>query len=237
MSEIEIHRGGAELVIHDRARVGGYDASWFDESLWRAEGSVVHSTKGRGSVLRRTIGGEPWVLRHYHRGGLVSSLIYDHYLWLGFERTRAVREWRLLHDLHGRGLPVPEPLAARIVRTGPIYQADIALAYLPGTRTLTSHLDDEGVGDEQWRAIGSMLRRFHDLGVDHPDLTAHNILLDAGGRLFLVDFDNALVRPPGAWVTRGMERLQRSLRKVALETGTQFDAEAWKALCGGYEGD
>jgi hypothetical protein len=30
--------------------------------------------------------------------------------------------------------------------------------------------------------------------------------------------------------------LQRSLRKVALETGTQFDTEAWVALSRGYEG-
>jgi 3-deoxy-D-manno-octulosonic acid kinase len=162
--------------------------------------------------------------------------VYDHYVWLGVERTRAFREWRLLHDLHRRGLPVPEPLAARVVRTGPIYQADIAIAYLPGTRTLTSHLDDEGIGGERWLEIGRMLRRFHDLGVDHPDLTAHNILIDAERRLFLVDFDNATVRPPGPWKVGGLKRLQRSLRKVALETGTQFDTEAWVALSRGYEG-
>jgi 3-deoxy-D-manno-octulosonic acid kinase len=71
MSEIEVLRAAPEWVVFDRARVGDYDSSWFDASLWRAEGSVVHSTKGRGSVLKRSIGGEPWVLRHYHRGGLV----------------------------------------------------------------------------------------------------------------------------------------------------------------------
>lgn len=236
MSEMEIHTAGAEFVIYDRGRVGDYDSSWFDTAQWRGAGTVVHSTKGRGFVLKRTIGGELWVLRHYHRGGLVSSLVYDHYLWLGLERTRAFREWRLLHDLHGRGLPVPEPLAARVVRTGPIYQADIALAYLPGTRTLTSHLDNDAVGHEQWREIGRMLRRFHDHGVDHPDLTAHNILVDADGGLFLVDFDNAVVRAPGPWAARGIDRLQRSLRKVALETGTEFDPEAWAALYRGYDG-
>lgn len=235
LAEAEIHCADGVCVIYDRARVGAYDASWFDAARWRGDAEVVHSTKGRGSVLKRVVGGEPWVLRHYHRGGLVSSFIYDHYLWLGLERTRAFREWRLLHALHARGLPVPEPLAARVERAGPIYQADIALAYLAGTRTLSSHLDRDGITGEQWLEIGRMLRRFHDHGVDHPDLTAHNILIDADGRLFLVDFDNAFLRPQGAWQARGMDRLQRSLRKVALETGTEFDAQGWDALRRGYD--
>jgi hypothetical protein len=32
-----------------------------------------------------------------------------------------------------------------------------------------------------------------------------------------------------------MARLQRSLRKVALETGTSFDERAWAQLVRGYE--
>jgi 3-deoxy-D-manno-octulosonic acid kinase len=82
-----------------------------------------------------------------------------------------------------------------------------------------------------------MLRAVHDHGVDHPDLTAHNILLDPRGVVFLVDFDNANVRPPGRWRRAGVERLRRSLRKVALETGTEFDPAAWRELEAGYEAD
>jgi 3-deoxy-D-manno-octulosonic acid kinase len=79
-----------------------------------------------------------------------------------------------------------------------------------------------------------MIRAVHDRGVDHPDLTAHNVLLDGGGNCFLVDFDNARVNPPGEWRRAGLERFNRSLRKVALETGTEFDAEAWRELESGY---
>ena len=32
-----------------------------------------------------------------------------------------------------------------------------------------------------WRRIGAMIRAVHDHGVDHPDLTAHNVLLDDTG--------------------------------------------------------
>jgi 3-deoxy-D-manno-octulosonic acid kinase len=80
-----------------------------------------------------------------------------------------------------------------------------------------------------------MVRAVHDHGVDHPDVTAHNILLDDRGDVFLVDFDNAHSRPPGEWRRLGVERLQRSLRKVALETGTTFDADAWRELRRAYD--
>jgi len=235
MADIRTHREGREFVLYDRDRLGAYRADWFDAQRWQARGSVVHSTKGRGAVLKREVESELWVLRHYHRGGLVSRLIYDHYIWLGAENSRAFTEWRLLHDLHRRAFPVPEPMAARVVRHGPFYRADIALAYLPDTRTLSSFLAEGALSDAVWDAIGAMVRRFHDDGIDHPDLTAHNILLGAAGALHLVDFDNARRRPPGAWTVRGMARLQRSLRKVALETGTSFDERAWAQLLRGYE--
>jgi 3-deoxy-D-manno-octulosonic acid kinase len=85
-----------------------------------------------------------------------------------------------------------------------------------------------------WREIGRMIGAFHRHGVDHPDLTAHNILLSPHGELFLVDFDNAALREPGPWRETGVERLKRSLRKVALETGTDFDPAAWEELEAAY---
>src|SRR5690606_4980321 len=75
---------------------------------------------------------------------------------------------------------------------------------------------------------------FHDHGVHHPDLTAHNILLDSSGRTFLVDFDNAKIRAPGPWREAGLARLGRSLREVALETGGEFAERGWRELEAGY---
>ena len=43
-----------------------------------------------------------------------------------------------------------------------------------------------------------------------------------------------LAQPPGEWRRLGMERFNRSLRKVALETGTQFDPAAWAEIEAGY---
>jgi 3-deoxy-D-manno-octulosonic acid kinase len=161
-------------------------------------------------------------------------VIEDHYLWLGLKRTRAYREWHLLAQLRALDLPVPQPLAARIVRYGWLYRSDIITRFLPETRPLSALLKDEQDAAVDWASIGKMLARFHREGVCHPDLTAHNILLDARRTPFLVDFDNCRFRPPGAWRDAGIRRLQRSLRKVALESGTRFDHSGWDALESAY---
>jgi 3-deoxy-D-manno-octulosonic acid kinase len=87
---------------------------------------------------------------------------------------------------------------------------------------------------ELWAAIGNMLARFHRAGCDHPDLTAHNVLVDSRLRPFLVDFDNARLRRPAAWAAAGVARFQRSLEKVSMETGTRFDESAWQVLLEAY---
>lgn len=220
------------LVADDRAATPA--ARWFDAAEWQRNGAVALESSGRGEVLIVAHGDEQWVLRHYRRGGVVARFIDDHYLWLGAERARAFREWRLLRELRAAGLPVPRPVAAHVYKTGVIYTADIITLYLPDTRKLSWFIAQGRVPADSWPRIGAMIATVHDHGVDHPDLTAHNILLDSAGRPFLVDFDNAQRKPPGPWRSLGMARFNRSLRKVALETGTEFDASAWAKVEAGY---
>jgi 3-deoxy-D-manno-octulosonic acid kinase len=225
---------GRHAVLYRADLADPADASWFDPAHWRRAGGVALETSGRGAVLIVRRGPETWVVRHYHRGGLVARFVADHYVWSGLDGTRAFREWRLLHRLRAAGLPVPNPIAAHVYRTGPIYTADIITSYLPDTRKLSAFISEDAVPGHCWRQIGKMIRGVHAHGVDHPDLTAHNILLDTRGSLFLVDFDNARVKPAGGWQRAGVERLKRSLRKVALETGTEFDPAAWAEIEAGY---
>jgi 3-deoxy-D-manno-octulosonic acid kinase len=227
---------GQHIMLADAARAEPPVAAWFDASEWRRAGAVALETSGRGEVLIVAHGEETWVLRHYRRGGIVARFIDDHYLWLGESRVRAFREWRLLRKLRAAGLPVPNPVAAHVYRTGIIYTADIITAYLPDTRKLSWFIEQGRVPPDCWRRIGALIRSVHDHGVDHPDLTAHNILLDGAGHEFLVDFDNAHEKAPGPWRRAGVERFNRSLRKVALETGTEFDAAAWAEVEAGYAG-
>jgi 3-deoxy-D-manno-octulosonic acid kinase len=230
----QIVNTGRHAVISGTGLAAPAEVGWFDAARWHGSGGVELETSGRGAVLIVKHGAESWVVRHYHRGGLVARFVADHYLWTGLDRTRSFREWRLLRRLRAAGLPVPNPIAAHVYRTGPIYTADIITTYLPDTRKLSAFISEGTVPEHCWRQIGRMVRSVHAHGVDHPDLTAHNILLDARGSLFLVDFDNADVKPSGAWQRAGVERLQRSLRKVALETGTEFDPAAWAEIEAGY---
>jgi 3-deoxy-D-manno-octulosonic acid kinase len=229
---IQISRG--EITIHDPARYPGFDERWFDRNWWLTEGARTHSTTGRGSVLMLDRGDETWVYRHYHRGGIVSRLLYDEYLWTGAERTRPVREWRLLTALAALELPAPRPVAARARRNGLIYRADILTVLLPDTAPLSSMLEQVWGDHGLWSRIGTMVAGFHKAGCDHPDLTAHNVLVDSSRRPWLVDFDNASLKPAGEWARAGIARFKRSLRKVSLETGTRFDEAAWETFVAAY---
>jgi 3-deoxy-D-manno-octulosonic acid kinase len=83
-----------------------------------------------------------------------------------------------------------------------------------------------------WSAVGRCLRRFHDAGVCHADLNAHNILLDEAGKPFLIDFDRGTRRGAGAWRGANLSRLRRSLDKLSGADG--FNLAAWTALLEGY---
>ena len=223
------------VILYDARRLEHVSDNWFQESYWRTTGKVFGEASGRGSVVFVRHGDDAWVLRHYHRGGFVGRSIRDRYLWCGVEQTRAFREWRLLSELRERGLPVAPPIAARVRRHGLGYTADIITEYINDSRSLESMLSDGDAMLEQWELIGRTLRRFHDHGVDHTDLNARNILVDDKRQVFLVDFDKGELRGSGSWREENLRRLQRSLRKVALETGSAFDSSGWRALEQGYQ--
>jgi len=69
--------------------------------------------------------------------------------------------------------------------------------------------------DESWLAAGRCIRRFHDAGVQHADLNAHNVMLGEDGEVWLLDFDRGRLRRPGRWQGRVIARLARSLSKLS----------------------
>lgn len=190
---------------------------------------------GRGTVVFVRGDDGEWALRHYRRGGVPGRLLEDHYLWLGAGRTRAFREWRLLRRLHGAGLPVPRPIAARYRRDGLGYTADLITARVPAAEPLAARVGRAPLAPDDWRRVGRCLREFHEAGVCHPDLNAHNLLLDATGAPWLLDFDRGRLRPPGAWRRRNLDRFLRSLNKIrAAQPGLHVGAPDWAALLDGY---
>lgn len=228
-----IARGPAWGVLYDAALMAAPDVALFDAARW--EGRVTgQAGRGRGHVRFVDAGSGQWALRHYHRGGLPGRLVVDRFLWLGEARTRSFREWRLLARLRQAGLPVPQPVAAGWRRSGLFYTADLVTMRIPGAVPLSARLAaDEAV---DWQGLGRVLHEFHAAGACHADLNAHNILLDERGAAWLLDFDRGRLRAPGPWQARNLQRLERSLRKIAAEhEAPPFSAACWAALRAGYE--
>lgn len=235
---VKTHKSG---IVYEPSRLGKSQRAiapeLFEASYWIECGLANQAGGGRGGVV--FIGGtEPrWVLRHYRRGGLIARLCADRYLWRGAGATRAFREWRLLAQLHAAGLPVPAPVAARYVRDGIAYRADLITEELPQTRSLAQTLSEGTLSAEQWRSIGVTLARFHRFGAHHADLNAHNILLSLldTQQIYLLDFDRGRLRRPGAWQEAVLARLLRSLRKIKTQQPQlNFDAGDWTELLAGY---
>jgi 3-deoxy-D-manno-octulosonic acid kinase len=175
------------------------------------------------------------VLRHYRRGGLAAKLSRDRYLWRGEAATRPFREWYLMYHLHRAGLPVPAPIAARYLRRGVLYRGDLITEQIIDAQSLAERLRAASLSIVSWIAVGRCIRRFHDLGVCHPDLNAHNVLFARDEAVYLIDFDRGRLRKPGLWCDANLVRLRRSLEKVTwgLPPGRITEAD-WHGLLDGY---
>lgn len=233
------HGRGPCHYLWDGDVVDTPDERLFDPDAWRRDQALVGQASGRGTAyFLQADAHTQWVLRHSRRGGLVANISDDHYLWLGLARCRVFQEWRLLASLREQGLPVPAPIAARVVRHGLCYSGDLITRCVPAAQPLSDWLAAQPLSATAWRAIGTTVARFHDAGVYHHDLNARNILLDAAGTITLIDFDKSRLRTPGQWCWHNIERLRRSLDKIAAaQPGLHFVDTDWAALLGGYDAE
>jgi len=226
--------GGA--MLYDASRVGNLGPAWFDPAHWQKRGEIEGQARGRGAAQYiRTDGGKRIVLRHYRRGGLIAHLSGDRYLWQGEDRTRPFAEWQLTYRLHRAGLPVPAPLAARYQHNGLTYTGDIITERLTTVGSLAECLATGALSILTWISIGRCIRRFHDLGVCHADLNAHNLLLDEDAKVYVIDFDQCTLRREGWWRDGNLVRLRRSLEKVTYNLPRErFGESDWHGLLDGY---
>jgi 3-deoxy-D-manno-octulosonic acid kinase len=222
-------------ILYDGARLRKADTELFDLNSWRARGAIEQVVGGRGSIAVVRTGEERWVVRHYRRGGLIAKLSQDQYVWTGEARTRSFAEWRLLARLRALGLPVPPPIAARYVRTGLFYRADLITQWVEHERTLAQAIK-AGITDEAtWRAVGTTIADFHRAGVHHADLNTNNILLRAvAPHVVVLDFDRGRMRSAGAWEQHVLARLRRSAEKICAQCNRAFDEREWHWLEAAY---
>lgn len=220
-------------ILYDASRLSKPSDELFLRSHWAARGALQEIAGGRSSIALLEVGGSPssqfWVLRHYRRGGLVARLSQDSYFFTGSSRTRSFREWRLLAELRRRGLPVPPPIAARYVRRGLMYRADLITQLLPATHTLAALIIGRELHESGWRAVGRTIAAFHREGVRHADLNANNIVIgEVDGTVHLLDFDRGRIQRPGAWEQEVLARLKRSLEKIRRQhKNVKFGEREW----------
>ncbi|UQA49560.1 3-deoxy-D-manno-octulosonic acid kinase [Vibrio sp. ED002] len=185
----------------------------FDAGYWQEQGKILGSASGRGTTWFVQLDSMQAALRHYRRGGLFGKLVKDQYWFSGWEQTRSAQELNLLQILIGAGVNVPRPIAARAVKTGLIYQADLLSERIPNARDLVSILQEKPLPELMYQKIGQEIAKMHKANVNHTDLNIHNILIDDQDKVWIIDFDKCCQQSDGDWKQSNLDRLKRSFLK------------------------
>lgn len=237
------HKDGRHFgaIVFDRQRMRDADPGVFSPAWWGERAKPITSG-GRGSAWFIDAPFGRCVLRQYKRGGMMSWINHNHYVWRGADDTRSFAEFRLMRCLLGKGLPVPAPLAAFYIRSGLRYRAAILMQRLDAVLSLADLVQRAG-SNAPWEKSGRLIARFHRHGLDHADLNAHNILYDNKEQGWIIDFDRSSLRIPATrWRERNLGRLLRSLLKTrgqrtVEEIKSDFSRlyqaynDAWKRGC------
>lgn len=213
MSLHEIKQDNTTLWVpeHNLAR---FQSDWFDQIDIHLEDSQAWQA-GRQTISRFSVGDKSMVIRHYCRGGIPVRLSKDRFIFCGYAKSRPYQEMNLLLKMRQLDLPVPDVIAARLIKYKLTYTADIMMSEIKDVETLAQIISRRELDQGQWLKIGETIRRFHDQGIQHVDLNANNILIDYQGNVYLIDFDRCVQRKYSQrWALAGLARLQRSLQKI-----------------------
>ncbi|MFK8013432.1 MAG: 3-deoxy-D-manno-octulosonic acid kinase [Marinicellaceae bacterium] len=221
-------------IISDSEFNEDIDSQWFDDQYWLNQGRLLGASSGRGSAWMVKSDNNKMMLRHYYRGGIPAKLIKDKYLWTGLNKCRSLSEYRLLSLMVNLGLPVPEPIAAQVCRIGLFYQANILIEYLPHSSTFSQVLNTDSA-IEIWQRIGQTIAQFHNHGIYHADLNAHNILI-SNEIIHLIDFDHSKqIKIRQLWQRSNLKRLKRSINKITDNKFLELNDNKWQHLINAYD--
>ena len=233
-----LHRGDTHFLYDDSLIDDVSDSALFrhvDNSS--SDSHIINNTaQGRGAAVFFKYNHLSLVYKHYQRGGLVARFLHDKCFGIKLKNTRSFREWNLLHQLQILGLPSPVPVAARVIKSGLLYQADMVMKEIENTVTLADLCLKSDVDAAIWENVGQCIKQFHDNNVYHADLNARNILIGKEGGVYLIDFDKGCFRGfNDSWKASNLSRLNRSLLKfVSLNKPFYYAENNWAQLLDGY---
>lgn len=137
-------------------------------------------------------------------------------LYLG--SCRPLHELRASAAARRAGVSVPEPLGVRVTRVaGLFYRFTVVTREIEGAANLLTLIPclEASAKRRLLERVADELRRLHEAGIYHADLTLQNILSD-GKEVHIIDLDKAVLRPgrEERWDLRNLSRLNRSLEKL-----------------------
>jgi 3-deoxy-D-manno-octulosonic acid kinase len=232
-----VEKTATGAILYDKAIINQISDERFTPGGWPHAEMLTGPLRSGGRGNTMYVGNVPrqFVLRHYMRGGLISKLVRDTFVFSGADKTRSFLEWRLLHKLVANDLRVPRPAAARYRQRGTFYTADIITVRIPNVIPLSQYIANNNPDEAFWHSVGETIHVFHAAGVYHADMNAYNLQVDDDGLLWMLDFDKGSLKPPGPWQQATLNRLHRSLRKiVGLNPRLNFRAVNWEQLIQGY---
>jgi len=221
-----------------------FNRDFFNDDWLQESGAIVGAAlAGRGNAQFLSMDGEDLVLRHYKRGGYASKVSENQYLWTGLDTARPFHELSILVHMVGLHLPVPRPYGAEVVRNGASYSGSLLTYRIPGVTLAEAFVGDQMTPD-LWHRVGMTIKLFHEEGICHADLNAHNIIvrLDmptvSQRSVALLDFDRASLKDPSQsdWQHKILARLQRSLLKIAHNHQSGLLEIAWQTVLDGVQG-
>ena len=235
---VKTQTDGKEFIKFDSAVLPECEAKHFSPRYWQQQKAIAGNSTGRATVWFIQQGDHGMLLRHYYRGGLVGKVNKDRFWREPEQQSRAIKEFDLLTQLVEKGLPVPKPIAARMIKTGLFsYRADILVEVIPGAVDVFRLLRERQLPAKQWHALGAVVRRMHDENVYHSDLNCHNLMLDDHDSPWIVDFDKCGFKENGQWKQENLARLKRSLLKEKAKNETFYwkQERDWPEFLTGYE--
>jgi 3-deoxy-D-manno-octulosonic acid kinase len=232
----KVYQQGNLYCVYDQTQIKDFNEEMLAPEYWQRNEAIIGTAQGRGTTYFVQHESEQWVLRHYYRGGLIGKLIKDSYLFISQQRTRAAQEFNLLLAMTELGLPVAKPIAYRVEKKGLFYHADLLTARISSAEDLVAVLTKKSLTTATWAAIGQTIQAFHQQGIYHHDLNAHNILIDQLGKIWLIDFDRGQQRKPQKpWQQSNINRLLRSFHKEKQKMPRlHWGVEDWQSFQQGY---
>jgi len=223
--------------IYNESEAIDFVPQFFDGEFWQEKDAIVGTAQGRGTTWFIQYNNKDWVLRHYYRGGMIGKFNKDSYIYTGMSNTRAAAEFELLKKMYALNLPVPKPIAYRVIKKGLFYKADLLTERVCNAQDLVSLLEKQSVDDALWKSIGQVIKQFHQHNVYHHDLNIHNILIDDKKNVWIIDFDRGEIRDNAqGWKQENISRLLRSFNKEKTKLPSlNWQKADWDILLAGYQ--